>query len=111
MESIKELVGLVQQVGAVMDDIGNADVIGVDVLHNGRARVTLSPELFYESFRGFKIDVLENRRFKFRLSKVIQGVEFSTLTNDLNDLKAIKLVQQNKVKKEHKKSLHALACE
>ncbi len=110
MKNIKELVALSQQISAVMDDIGEFGVTEVSVNWNGRARVVVSPEMFFSSFKGFKIEVLENRRYKFRLSKMIQGVEFTVLVNDLNGLKSLKLVERNGVRKGHKKSLRALAC-
>lgn len=114
MEIIKELVDLSQQLSALMDDadFGDVYVSDVSVDHKGRARVHVSPEMFYQSFKGFKIkSVKDERYFKFRISKIIQGVEFYTFTNDLNGLRQLRVVKRNGIKKEHKKSLRALACE
>lgn len=59
MENIKELVALSQQVSAVMDDMGKFNITEVSVDWNGRARVFVSPEMFFHSFKGFKIEVLK----------------------------------------------------
>lgn len=111
MENIRELVSLSQQLSAVIDDVGAYEVIEVSVDYKGRARIALSTELFFKHFKGFKIEFMENSRFKFHLTKVIQGVEFSTMTNDLSGLKVLRLIEENRLQKGRKKSLRALACE
>lgn len=103
MKNIQELVALSQQLSAVMDDIGEYEVTEVSVGWNGRARIMVNPEMFYESFKGFEIKVLENRRYKFRLSKMIQGVEFATLVNDLRGLKTLEVIGRKGVIRGNKK--------
>lgn len=107
MKNIKELVGLAQMISAVMDETG-VNFLDVDMCAYDRARFSVSPEFFFKNFNGFKIEMLgENRDFKFRLTKDIQGVEFSTLVNNLD---GFKIVRELSVKR-NKKSLRALACE
>lgn len=106
MENIKELIGLGQQLSAVMDD--EEGVVNVYVDSRGRVVVNLMPELFLQKFKGFNIELKEEENLKYTFSKVVQGVCFTSYAKDLSGLKMLKLVRS---KSEYKKSLRALACE
>lgn len=111
MTNVHELVRLAQEMSASIDDFDKeAGLFNID--YKGQPSLTLSAPMFLKTFKGFNIRMLDHEyRFKFVLSKVIQGVEFRAYANDLNGLREIQLVRRYGVKKGHEKSLRALQCE
>ena len=93
MDKVNELVYLAKRLEAVLD------YTTLITVKKPKEKIAFSLDAgeFFRLFKGFKIEALEKRRFKFRLTKLVNGVEFSTLVHDLNDLQKIKYIRRNRL--------------
>lgn len=106
MEKIFELTRLAQLMTAVMDETDD-QVYAFSRGPGLEPRFMVDSNFFFENFKGFRVEYDESAEYlNFKLSKVIGGVTFCCLVNDLSGLKHLK----NQPIKRHKKSLRALQC-
>lgn len=108
MENIKQLMVFSQQISALMDDLEEegCKILNVQFGRRGIIEVHLEEKSFFKNFHGFKIEVASHGLYKFHVSKIMQGVEFFAITDDLRHLQMTKFT----LRKGHKKSLRALQC-